>query len=71
MSRCKFVQKDTNKFRGGTAFYINDQLPSRTIKVENPSDIEILTIEVTIHKSEILVAWIYKSPNLSEIDFYY
>ena len=69
MSGYKFVRKDRNKFGSGIAFYINDQLPSRPIKIENPSDIEILTIEVTIRKNKILVAGIYKPPNLSETDF--
>ena len=69
MSGYKFVRKDRNKFGGGIAFYINDQLPSRPIKIENPSDIEILTIEITIRKNKILVAGIYKPPNLSETDF--
>ena len=68
MSGHKFVRKDRNKFRSGFAFYINDQLPSRTIKFENPSDIEIMTIEITISKNKILVAGIYKPPNLSETD---
>ena len=44
-------------------------MPSRPIKIENPSDIEILTIEITIRKNKILVAGIYKPPNLSETDF--
>ena len=69
MSGYKFVRKDRNTFGGGIAFYINDQLPSRTIKIENPSDTEILTIEITIHKNKILVSGIYKPPNLSETDF--
>ena len=64
MSGYKFVRKDRNKFGGGIAFYINDQLPSRTIKIENPSDIEILTIEITIRKNKILVAGIYKPLSL-------
>ena len=68
MSGHKFVRKDRNKFRSGFAFYVNDQLPSRTIKFENPSDIEIMTIEITISKNKILVAGIYKPPNLSETD---
>ena len=68
MSGYKFVRKDRNKFGGGIACYINDQLPSRPIKIENPSDIEILTIEI-IRKNKILVAGIYKPPNLSETDF--
>ena len=37
--------------------------------MDNLSDIEILTIEITIRKSKILVAGIYKLPNLSETDF--
>ena len=69
MSGYKFVRKGRNKFGGGIAFYINDQLPSRTIKIENPSDIEILTIEIIIRKNKILVAGICKPPNLSETDF--
>ena len=68
MSGHKFLRKDRNKFRSGFAFYINDQLPSPTIKFENPSDIEIMTIEITISKNKILVAGIYKPPNLSETD---
>ena len=47
----------------------NDQLPSRTIKIENLSDIEILTIEITKHKNRNLVAGICKPPNVSETDF--
>ena len=43
-------------------------LPSRAIKFEDPSDIELLTIEITIRKNRILVAGIYKPPNLSETD---
>ena len=45
----KFVRKDRNKFGGGIPFFINDQLPSWTMKIENPSNIEILTIEITVH----------------------
>ena len=69
MSGYKFIRRDRNKFGGGIAFYITDQLPSRIIKIENPSDTEILTIEITMRKYKILVAGIYKPPNLSETDF--
>ena len=69
MSGYKFVRKDRNKFGGGIAFYINDQLTSRTIKIESPSDIEVLTIEITTRKNKILVPGIYKPPNLRETDF--
>ena len=44
-------------------------MKSGTIEIENPSDIEILTIELTIRKNKIFVAGIYKPPNLSETDF--
>ena len=56
MSGYKFVRKDRNKFGVGIAFYTYHQLPSRTIKIENPSDFEILTIEITIRKNKILGA---------------
>ena len=52
----KFIRNKRHKFEGGIIFYTNDQLPSRTIKIENPLDIEILTIEITIRKYKILVA---------------
>ena len=39
------------------------------MKMENPADIDILTIEMTIRKNKILFTWIYKLPNLSETDF--
>ena len=54
MSGYKFVRKNRSKFGGGIAFYINDQLPSRIMKIENPLDIEILNIEITIHKNNLL-----------------
>ena len=50
MSGYKFIRRDLNKFGGEIAFYIIDQLQSRTKKIENPSDIEILTMEITIRK---------------------
>ena len=50
-------------------FYITYQLSSRTIKIENPSDIEILTIEITIRKNKILVTELYNPPSLSGTDF--
>ena len=48
MSSYKFIRTDRNKFGGGIAFYINDQLPYWTVKIENPSYIEILILEITI-----------------------
>ena len=39
------------------------------MKMENPGDIDILTIEMTIRENKILFTWIYKLPNLSETDF--
>ena len=68
MYGCKFIRKDRNKFGRGIVFYINDQLQSRN-KKKNPSDIEIVTIGITISKNKILVAGIYKPPNLKERDF--
>ena len=56
MSGCKFIRRDRNKFGGEIACYFTDQLPSRAIKIENPWDIEILTIEVTMCKNKNLVA---------------
>ena len=50
MSGYKFIRRDLNKFRGEIALYITDQLQSWTIKIENPSDIEILAMEITIRK---------------------
>ena len=44
-------------------------MTSKTIKIENPSDPEILTIEITIHKNKIIIAGIYKIPKPSETDF--
>ena len=44
-------------------------MTSKTIKIENLSDTEILTIEITIHKNKIILAGIYKPHKLSETDF--
>ena len=50
-------------------FYINDQLPRWTIKIENPSNTQIMTIEITVRKIKTLVAGIYKPLNISENNF--
>ena len=50
------MRRYRNKFRGGIDFYITDQLRSRTIKIENPLDIEILTIKITLSEKKILVS---------------
>ena len=55
MSGYKFI-RDRNKFGGGIAFYITDQLTSLIIAIKISSDIEILTIEITISEKKILVA---------------
>ena len=65
----KFVRKVKNKFGGGIAFYVNDQLLIRAIKIENPSNIQILTINVNMRKNKVLLVRTYKSSNLSETDF--
>ena len=68
LSGYKFVRKDRNKFGDGIAFNFNDQLPSRIIKIENPSVIEILTLEIAIRKNKILAVRICKPLNVSETD---
>ena len=50
MSAGKFWRRDRSKFGDRIAFYIADPLPSRTIKIENLSDIEVLTMEITTQK---------------------
>ena len=47
MSDYRFIRNNRNKFGGGIAFCVNDQLPNWAIKIENHSDIEILTIKMT------------------------
>ena len=69
ISGYKFIGKNRNKFWGRIAFYITNRLTSKIIKIENLSDTEILTIEITIHKNKIIAAGIYKPPNISETDF--
>ena len=69
LSDCKFRRRDRIKFGSEIAVYFTDQLPTWTIRIENPSDIEILTIEVAMRKNKILVAGTYKLPNFSETDF--
>ena len=58
----KLVRKDLGLFGDEIPFFINDQLPSRAMKIENPSDIEILkfslqgyTNHVTLVKTILLL----------------
>ena len=69
LSYYAFIKRDRNKFGCGIACYITGQLPSRTIKIENPSDIEFLTIKIILRNNKILVVGMYKPPNLSETHF--
>ena len=50
-------------------FILQINCEGKPVKLENPSDIENLTIEIAKHKNKIFVAGIYKLPNLSESDF--
>ena len=59
------MRKDWKKFGGGFFFLIDNQLPSQTVKIENPSDIEILTTEIT-SKYKSLVSGIQKPQYLRE-----
>ena len=68
----KFLRKYRKKNLGQNFFFnINDQLPSWSIKIENFSDVDlpITEIEIAICKNKILVAGIYKPPNLIEAHF--
>ena len=69
ISRSKFIRKDRKNFGGGITFYINDQWSSRIMKIENRADIKIQAIKILICKNSILVALIYKPPNLGKTDF--
>ena len=51
------------------SFYINNQFPTQTIKLENPSYIVILNTETAKGKNETPFAGIHKLPNFGKISF--
>ena len=61
---------DCSKNKGGLLVYINENIPSRELKmVSTPKDIQILTFELNLRKRKWLIIAIYKPPNQNDIYF--
>ena len=62
--------KDCNARGGGLIFYVNEDLTCKVInKYPIRQDVEILTLELKLFKTNMLVIGTYKSFSLSDITF--
>ena len=66
----RIVRKDRNKNGGEILFNINKDIPFKVIESKQlPENLEILTFEIILDKTKILLMGLYKPPSFNEKDF--
>ena len=67
ISGYKMFRRDRNKHDGGIMFYINENIPCKTVNAEGlPNDCEITLIELSIKSRKWLCIGLYKPPSQNE-----
>ena len=67
ISGYKMFRRDRNKHGGGIMFYINENIPCKTVNVEGlPDDCEVTLIELSIKSRKWLCIGLYKPPSQNE-----
>ena len=67
ISGYKMFRRDRNKHGGGIMFYINENIPCKTVNVEDlPDDCEVTLIELSIKSRKWLCIGLYKPPSQNE-----
>ena len=58
--------KDKNQHGGGLIFYVNQDIPCKTINTFNfPNSLEVLPLEISLRNEKILVIGCYKPASLN------
>ena len=67
ISGYKMFRRDRNKHGGGIMFFINENIPCKTVNVEGlPDDSEVTLIELSIKSWKWLCIGLYKPPSKNE-----
>ena len=63
----RLFRKDKNQHRGGLTFYVNQNIPRKTINTFNfPNSLEVLPLETNLRKKYMLMIGSYKPPSLND-----
>ena len=67
ISGYKTFRRDRNKYGGGIMFYINENIPCKTVNVEGlPDNRQVTLIELSIESQKWLCSGLYKAPSQNE-----
>ena len=67
ISGYKTFRRDRNKYGGGIMFYINKNIPCKTVNVEGlPDNRQVTLIELSIESQKWLCSGLYKAPSQNE-----
>ena len=67
ISGYKMFRRDRNKHGGGIMFYINENIPCKTVNIEGlPNDCEVILIELSIKSRKWPCIGLYKPPSQNE-----
>ena len=67
ISGYKMFRRDRNKYGGGIMFYVNENIPCKTVNVEGPpNDCVVTLIELSIKSRKWLCIGFYKPPSQNE-----
>ena len=67
ISGCKMFRRDRNKHGGGIMFYINENIPCKTVNFKGLSeDCEVTLIELSIKSRKWFSFGLYKLPSQNE-----
>ena len=63
----KLIHKDKNQHGGGLVFYVNQDIPCKTINTFNfPNSLKVLPLEINLRKKYILMIGCYKPSSLND-----
>ena len=63
----RLLRKDRNQHRGGLIFYVNQDIPCKTINTFNfPNTLEVLPLEISLRKKYMLMIGCYKPPSRND-----
>ena len=68
----RFFRKDRNQYGGGLIFYVNQDIPHKTINTFNfPNSLEVLRLEINLKNIYIFMIGCYKPPSLDDEYFFF
>ena len=63
----RLFRKNRNLLEGGLIFYVNQDIPCKTINIFNfPNSLKVLPLEINLRNKKILVIGCYKPPSLND-----